>query len=160
MEITHVIRGEEWISSLPKHLQLYEYFGWEPPVFCHLPLLRNNDAARSKLSKRKNPTSINYYRRAGFLPEALVNFLGLIGGSRAEGDEKFTLDELIRTFRLEDVSLGGPVFDLQKLRWLNGRYVRENYDTSRLRRALEERSEERRVGKECRAGWGKASVRM
>jgi len=138
MEITHVIRGEEWISSLPKHLQLYEYFGWEPPVFCHLPLLRNNDAARSKLSKRKNPTSINYYRRAGFLPEALVNFLGLIGGSRAEGDEKFTLDELIRTFRLEDVSLGGPVFDLQKLRWLNGRYVRENYDTSRLRRALEE----------------------
>jgi len=67
-----------------------------------------------------------------------VNFLGLIGGSRAEGDEKFTLDELIRTFRLEDVSLGGPVFDLQKLRWLNGRYVRENYDTSRLRRALEE----------------------
>src|SRR5213593_1390917 len=84
MEITHVIRGEEWINSVPKHLQLYEYFGWQPPIFCHLPLLRNNDAARSKLSKRKNPTSISYYRRAGFLPEAMVNFLGLMGCSRAE----------------------------------------------------------------------------
>jgi glutamyl-tRNA synthetase len=137
MGITHVIRGEEWINSVPKHLKLYEYFGWEPPIFCHLPLLRNSDPTRSKLSKRKNPTSIGYYRRAGFLPEALLNFIGLMGWSRAEGDEKFTLEELIRNFRLEDISLGGPVFDIQKLRWLNGRYIRENYDTTSLREALE-----------------------
>jgi glutamyl-tRNA synthetase len=136
MAISHVIRGEEWINSVPKHLKLYEYFGWEPPVFCHLPLLRNNDPTRSKLSKRKNPTSIGYYRRAGFLPEALLNFMGLMGWSRAEGEEKFTLEELIRNFRLEDISLGGPVFDIQKLRWLNGRYIRENYDTQSLRDAL------------------------
>jgi glutamyl-tRNA synthetase len=138
MEISHVIRGEEWINSVPKHLLLYRYFGWQPPVFCHLPLLRNNDATRSKLSKRKNPTSINYYRRAGFLPEALVNFLGLMGWARAEGDEKFTIDEFVAGFRLENVSLGGPVFDIQKLRWLNGRYIRENYDAPRLLRALSE----------------------
>ncbi len=138
MGISHVIRGEEWINSVPKHLLLYRYFGWEAPVFCHLPLLRNNDATRSKLSKRKNPTSIKYYRRAGFLPQALLNFLGLMGWSRAEGDEKFTLEEFVAGFRLENVSLGGPVFDIQKLRWLNGRYIRENYDAPRLRDALSE----------------------
>ena len=74
MQITHVLRGEEWINSAPKHLLLYRYFGWQPPVFCHLPLLRNPD--KSKLSKRKNPTSILYYRRMGYLPEALLNYLG------------------------------------------------------------------------------------
>jgi len=73
MQITHVIRGEEWINSVPKHLLLYQYFGWQPPVMCHLPLLRNPD--KSKLSKRKNPTSIDFYRRMGFLPEVLVNYL-------------------------------------------------------------------------------------
>ena len=102
MEISHVIRGEEWINSVPKHLKLYEYFGWEPPVFCHLPLLRNNDANKSKLSKRKNPTSINYYRRAGFLPEALVNFMGMFGWTRAEGEEKFTLDEFTENPRHQE----------------------------------------------------------
>jgi glutamyl-tRNA synthetase len=137
MEISHVIRGEEWINSVPKHLLLYEYFGWQPPVFCHLPLLRNNDATRSKLSKRKNPTSINYYRRAGFLPETLVNYLGLMGGTKSEGDEKFSLEDFVQGFRLEEISLGGPVFDIQKLRWLNGRYLRENYDVPALRQALE-----------------------
>ena len=137
MGITHVIRGEEWINSVPKHLLLYEYFEWQPPVFCHLPLLRNNDPAKSKLSKRKNPTSINYYRRAGFLPEAMLNFMGLMGWPRAEGEEKFTLEEFVRNFRIENVSLGGPVFDIQKLRWLNGRYIRENYDARGLRALLE-----------------------
>lgn len=127
MQITHVIRGEEWINSVPKHLQLYAYFGWEPPVFCHLPLLRNNDGNKTKLSKRKNPTSINFYRRAGFLPQALVNFLGLMGWSMPDGRDKFTLQEMIDQFRLEDVTLGGPVFDPEKLRWLNGRYMREDY---------------------------------
>jgi glutamyl-tRNA synthetase len=132
MKISHVIRGEEWLSSVPKHVKLYEYFGWEPPVFCHLPLLRNNDPNKTKLSKRKNPTSIRYYRRAGFLPQAMLNFMGLFGWTRAEGDEKFTLAEFIENFELEKLSLGGPVFDVEKLRWLNARYVRENYDAAGL----------------------------
>jgi glutamyl-tRNA synthetase len=135
MEITHVVRGEEWINSLPKHVQLYEAFGWQPPVFCHLPLLRNED--RSKLSKRKNPVSIGYYRRAGILPEALLNFLALMGWA-PEGDEKITLEQFVAAFSLEDVSLGGPVFDVRKLRWLNGRYIREDHDAPALRRRLEE----------------------
>jgi glutamyl-tRNA synthetase len=132
MGVSHVIRGEEWLSSVPKHVKLYEYFGWEPPVFCHLPLLRNNDPNKTKLSKRKNPTSIRYYRRAGFLPEAMLNFMGLFGWTRAEGDEKFTLEEFVEHFDLEKLSLGGPVFDVEKLRWLNARYVRENYDANAL----------------------------
>lgn len=136
MEITHVIRGEEWISSLPKHVKLYEYFGWQVPVFCHLPLLRNDDPNKTKLSKRKNPTSIRYYRSAGFLPEALINFMGMFGWTRAEGDEKFTLEEFIEHFELEGLSLGGPVFDVEKLRWLNGRYIREDYDERDLLREL------------------------
>ncbi len=123
MEITHVIRGEEWISSTPKHQLLYEAFGWDPPEFAHLPLLRNPD--KSKLSKRKNPTSILYYRQAGFLPEALVNFLGLMAYSPADGEEMFTLQKMAETFDLDRVSLGGPIFDLQKLQAFNGRYIRD-----------------------------------
>jgi glutamyl-tRNA synthetase len=137
MLVSHVIRGEEWINSLPKHLQLYEYFGWEPPIFCHLPLLRNNDANKTKLSKRKNPTSLNYYRRAGFLPEALRNFLGLMGWWPPDGEEKFGLEKMIASFELDKISLGGPVFDVEKLRWLNGRYIREDYDPRSLREALD-----------------------
>jgi glutamyl-tRNA synthetase len=136
MGITHIVRGEEWISSVPKHIQLYEYFGWEPPIFCHLPLLRNNDKNKSKLSKRKNPTSIRYYRRAGFLPPALVNFMGLMGWYPPDGEEKFTLEKMCEAFALENISLGGPVFDLEKLRWLNGRYIREDHDAASLRRLL------------------------
>lgn len=132
MRITHVIRGEEWINSLPKHLRLYEALGHEPPAFCHLPLLRNNDANRTKLSKRRNPTSITWFRDAGFLPEVLLNFLGLMVSSRAEGEEKFGFDELVDGFRFEDISLGGAVFDLDKLRWLNARYLREDYDAAGL----------------------------
>ena len=137
MAVSHVIRGEEWINSVPKHLKLYEYFGWEPPVFCHLPLLRNDDKNKSKLSKRKNPTSLNYFRRAGFLPEALRNFLGLMGWWPPDGEEKFTTEKMIDNFRLDGITLGGPVFDVEKLRWLNGRYIREDYDTVSLRTALE-----------------------
>ncbi len=122
MEITHVIRGEEWLSSLPKHLQLYHAFGWEPPEFIHLPLLRNPD--KSKLSKRKNPTGILYYRRAGYLPEAILNYLGLMAYSPPDGNECFTIDELCRDFDIDRISLGGPVFDLQKLRHFNGRAIR------------------------------------
>ena len=123
MEISHVIRAEEWISSLPKHVVLYRGFGWEPPIFCHLPLLRNAD--RSKISKRKNPVSLEYYRRAGYLPEALRNYLALMGWIMPDGEtEEFTLEEFIDNFTLERITLGGPVFDLDKLTWLNGRYLR------------------------------------
>lgn len=136
MGITHVIRGEEWINSVPKHLKLYEDLGWEAPIFCHLPLLRNADKNKSKLSKRKNPTSIEYYRRAGFLPQALLNFLGMLGWSMPGDEEKFTLDQMLEHFRLEDINLGGPVFDVKKLRWLNGRYIREDHDAPALREEL------------------------
>jgi glutamyl-tRNA synthetase len=122
MEISHVIRAEEWLSSLPKHVRLYEGFGWQPPVFCHLPLLRNAD--RSKISKRKNPVSLNFYRRAGYFPEALVNYLALMGWAMPDEREEFTLEEFIQTFTLERISLGGPVFDVSKLGWLNGKYLR------------------------------------
>jgi len=122
MKITHVIRGEEWISSLPKHLLLYQSFGWTAPEFSHLPLLRNPD--KSKLSKRKNPTSILYYQRAGILPEALVNYLGLMAYSFADGRETFSLADLAASFDLDRISLGGPIFDIQKLQSFNGRYLR------------------------------------
>ncbi|MEE9382687.1 MAG: glutamate--tRNA ligase [Nannocystaceae bacterium] len=130
MEITHVLRGEEWITSAPKHLLLYQYFGWEPPVLCHLPLLRNPDG--SKLSKRKNPTSIRYYERMGFLPEALLNYLGRMGWSMPDGKEKFSLAEMTEEFDVERVSLGGPVFDVEKLSWLNGKWIRENLSTEQF----------------------------
>ena len=124
MEITHVIRGEEWINSAPKHILLYHYFGWDMPVLCHMPLLRNPD--KSKLSKRKNPTCITYYRDAGYLPEALLNYLGRMGWSMPDEREKFTLQEMIDKFDLTRVSLGGPIFDQEKLSWLNGSWIREN----------------------------------
>lgn len=123
MGITHVIRGEEWINSVPKHVQLYRAFGWKEPVFCHMPLLRNPD--KSKLSKRKNPTSINYYRDMGYLPEAMINYLGMMGWTMPTGEEKFSLQEMENSFDLSRVSLGGPIFDVDKLNWLNGRYLRE-----------------------------------
>jgi glutamyl-tRNA synthetase len=123
MEITHVIRGEEWISSAPKHMMLYQAFGWTPPELVHMPLLRNPD--KSKLSKRKNPTSILYYQRAGFLPEAVINFLGLMAYSPADGEETFTLQKMTEMFDIDRVSPGGPIFDLQKLTAFNGRYIRE-----------------------------------
>jgi glutamyl-tRNA synthetase len=130
MGITHVIRGEEWINSAPKHQLLYEYFGWEMPELCHLPLLRNPD--KSKLSKRKNPTSIRYYERMGFLPEALLNFLGRMGWSMPDEREKFSLGEMITHFAIDRVSLGGPIFDVDKLRWLNGVWLREELDEAQL----------------------------
>jgi len=124
MEITHVMRGEEWVSSAPKHILLYEYFGWQMPALIHLPLLRNNDANKTKLSKRKNPTSILFYDRMGYLPEALLNFLGLLAGMTApDGIEEFDLAHMIATFTLEHIPIGGPVFDVAKLDWLNGKYV-------------------------------------
>ncbi len=136
MGITDVIRAEEWISSTPKHVLLYRAFGWDLPRFWHMPLLRNTD--KSKISKRKNPVSLIYYRQAGFLPEAMLNFLGLMGGGMAQPSEQeivnrgldtklsdmFSLADMLERFDFQRISLGGPVFDLVKLKWLNGEYLR------------------------------------
>lgn len=123
MGITHVLRGEEWINSAPKHMLLYDYFGWDMPQLCHMPLLRNPD--KSKLSKRKNPTSITFYERMGYLPQALLNYLGRMGWSMPDEREKFTLAEMVEHFDIQRVSLGGPIFDVEKLAWLNGLWIRE-----------------------------------
>lgn len=123
MGITHVLRGEEWITSAPKHLRLYEAFGWQPPELIHLPLLRNPD--KSKLSKRKNPTSTLYYERVGILPEALLNYLGHMAWTMPNEQEKFSLDEMVANFDIDRVSLGGPIFAIDKLNWLNGLWLRE-----------------------------------
>ena len=122
MGITHVIRAEEWLSSTPKHVELYKAFGWQAPEWIHLPLLRNAD--KSKISKRKNPVSLDYYRAAGFLPEALLNYLGTMGWSISGDREKFTLAEMIDVFTFDRMSLGGPVFDLVKLSAMNADYLR------------------------------------
>ncbi|WP_339892017.1 glutamate--tRNA ligase [Neptuniibacter pectenicola] len=130
MEITHVIRGEEWINSAPKHQLLYQYFGWDMPKLCHMPLLRNPD--KSKLSKRKNPTSILYYQRMGFLPEALLNYLARMGWSMPDESEKFTRQAMFDNFDIQRVSLGGPIFDQTKLSWLNGLWLREDLTTEQF----------------------------
>jgi glutamyl-tRNA synthetase len=123
MGVTHILRAEEWINSTPKHVLLYEAFGWPMPNWYHLPLLRNQD--RSKISKRKNPTSITWYRESGFLPEALLNFLALMGFSLGDDKEVFTLDEFVRAFEPDAIKTSGPIFDLTKLEWLNGVYIRQ-----------------------------------
>jgi glutamyl-tRNA synthetase len=124
MHITHVVRGEEWISSTPKHVLLYDWLGWDRPAFVHMPLLRNAD--KSKISKRKNPAArLLWFRDQGYLPEALVNFLALMGYSMPEGKEIFGFDEMVAEFDWARVNTVGPVFDLDKLNWLNGHYIRE-----------------------------------
>ncbi len=137
MHITDVIRAEEWISSTPKHVLLYNAFGWDLPRFWHMPLLRNVD--KSKISKRKNPVSLVFYQQSGYLPEAMLNFLGLLGGGMAQPTEEeivskhlntkegdiFSLPEMLEKFDFKRISLGGPVFDLVKLKWLNGEYLRK-----------------------------------
>ncbi|MCW2777623.1 MAG: glutamyl-tRNA synthetase, partial [Frankiales bacterium] len=124
MGITHVVRGEEWISSTPKHLLLFDMLGWERPQFAHMPLLRNVD--KSKISKRKNPAArLTWFQEQGYLPEALLNFLGLLGYSQPDGSEVFTFADMSRDFDWSRVNTVGPVFDLDKLLWLNGHYLRE-----------------------------------
>ena len=126
MKITHIIRAEEWISSTPKHILLYRAFGWELPIFVHLPILRNSD--KSKLSKRKNPVWVTWYLRDGYLPEAILNFLALMGWSHPEQKEIFSLDEFIEKLDLKDFSPVGPAFDQVKLDWMNGEYIRRMTD--------------------------------
>jgi len=123
MEITHVIRAEEWISSTPKHVYLYKAFGWQEPVWVHMPLLRNPD--KSKISKRKNPVSILYYQKAGYLPKSLINFLALMGWSFGKDQEIFSQEQMQEKFDFKDIHLGGPVFDILKLRWLNQLYMQK-----------------------------------
>ena len=122
MGITHILRGEEWLSSMPKHCLLYDRFGWSMPAHYHLPLLRNADG--SKVSKRRNPTGLNYYRRIGYLPDALRNYLALMGWSMPDEREIFSTDEMTAAFDIDRLTAGGPVFDLEKLDWLNGQYIR------------------------------------
>jgi len=124
MKITHVFRGEEWLPSTPKHIVLYRAFGWELPVFGHISLLRNPD--KSKLSKRKNPVWASDYIEKGIFPEALINYLALMGWSHPEGKEIFDLDEYIRVFDIKDVQTTAPVFDPVKLEWMNGMYIRKS----------------------------------
>lgn len=123
MEITHVIRGEEWISSTPKHILLYQYMGWKPPLYAHLSILRNPD--KSKLSKRRNPVWTGDYKVSGFLPEALKNYFSLMAWSHPEGKEVFSEEEFLEVFRIEDIQTTAPVFDREKLRWMNGEYLKK-----------------------------------
>ena len=122
MQITHIIRAEEWIPSTPKHVLLYRMLGWNVPVFAHMPILRNPD--KSKLSKRKNPVWSSWYLEQGYLPEATLNYLSLMGWSHPEGKEIFPREEFIRVFDLKDVQPVGPIFDITKLTWMNGEYIR------------------------------------
>lgn len=135
MEITDVLRGEEWISSTPKHIVLYNYFGWELPTFAHMPLLRNTD--HSKLSKRKNDVSIISYKQKGYVAEALVNFLCLLGWSHPKGEEIFSMQDFLENFSLDRVQKSGPIFDFKKLDWMNGVYIREKLNTGELKKRLE-----------------------
>ena len=122
MQVSHVIRGEEWLPSMPKHLLLYQAFGWEPPAFAHLPLLLNKD--RSKLSKRQGTVAVEEYRTQGILPQALINFIALMGWHDQSDQDIFGVEELIRAFSLERVQKGGAIFDTDKLLWLNGQHIR------------------------------------
>lgn len=126
MEISHIVRGEEWLSSAPKHVLLYDYFGWEMPLVVHTANLRNPD--RSKMSKRHGHTSLDWYIEQGFLPEAILNYFGLLGWSHPEEKELFSLGEFIKLFDLKDLSPIGPVFDIKKLEWINGLYIRQKKD--------------------------------
>ena len=122
MEVSHVIRGEEWLPSMPKHLLLYRYFEWEPPRFAHLPLLLNKD--RSKLSKRQGTVAVESFRREGYLPQALVNLVALLGWRGESDQEVYGLEQLVEAFSLERIQKGGAIFDQDKLRWINGQHIR------------------------------------
>ncbi|MFA7653590.1 MAG: glutamate--tRNA ligase [Candidatus Magasanikbacteria bacterium] len=122
MGITVASRGEEWISSTPKHLQLYKYFGWQPPEFAHLPLLLNFD--KSKLSKRQGDVAVEDYIKKGYLPEAVINFVAFLGWNPGDNRELFTLEDLIKEFDFAKVNKSGAVFNLEKLDWFNKEYIK------------------------------------
>lgn len=124
MKITHIIRGEEWISSTPKHILLYKFFGWDVPQIAHVSVLRNPD--RSKLSKRKNPVWVSDYKAKGFVPDAIKNYLATMAWSYPGGQDIFSVDDMIKKFRLEDIQTTAPIFDVEKLKWMNGKYLKES----------------------------------
>ncbi len=122
MEISHVLRGEEWLPSTPKHIFIYENLGWTPPIWVHLPLLLNVD--RSKLSKRHGDFSVDNYLKMGYLKESIINFVALLGWHSADDRELYTLEELTKEFSLQRVNKAGAIFDITKLDWMNGMYMR------------------------------------
>jgi glutamyl-tRNA synthetase len=126
MEISHVLRAQEWLSSTPLHVIMYQSFGWLPPEFCHLPMVMGQDG--KKLSKRHGATSIDEFRKQGYLPDALLNYVALLGASYEEGKEVYTLDELAGCFSLEKLNKAPAVFDYKKLEWYNGQYIRMKSD--------------------------------
>ncbi len=134
MEISHVIRGEDHLSNTPKHILLFEALGAKVPKFAHLPLILNPD--RTKMSKRKSQTAIADYRAQGYVAEAMVNFLALLGWSSGTEEEIFTLDELSQRFELERVQSAGAVFDKERLEWLNGQWIRRLSDEELVERTL------------------------
>lgn len=123
MEITHIFRGKEWISSTPKHVLLYQFFGWEMPIHGHLPLILNEDG-KGKLSKRHGHASVDYYRKLGYLPEAVLNYLSNIVWNHPDGKEIYPLSEFISLFDVTQITSQAPRFDLKKLDWVNGQYIR------------------------------------
>jgi len=123
MNVTHIIRGEEWLSSVPKHLQLYKYFGWETPLMAHIPLILNPD--KSKLSKRQGDVAVEDYIKKGYLKEAIINFIAFLGWNPGDDRELFTLEELVNEFTLEKVGKSGAVFNLEKLDWFNREYMKK-----------------------------------
>ena len=130
MAISHVIRGEEWLPSTPKHILLYRYFGWDLPVFAHLPLLLNPD--KSKLSKRQGDVAVEDYRAKGYLHEAIINFVAFLGWNPGDEREIFSLDQLVKEFSLERVGKSGAVFNVEKLNWLNFQHLRLKPDAEVL----------------------------
>lgn len=122
MEITDIVRGEDWIPSFPKQILLYKFFGWKTPHFYHTSNLRNPD--KTKMSKRHGHTNVEWYKENGFLPEAILNYIALLGWSHPDQQEIFSMEEFIKQFDLKDISATGPVFDLTKLTWMNGMYIR------------------------------------
>ena len=123
MQITHVIRGEEWLSSAPRHVQTYAALGWDEPVWVHIPIIRGPD--KGKLSKRHGATSIRQYAEEGYLPEALLNFLALLGWSKDESTTIMSRDEITAAFGLEGLGLSSAMFDIERLQEMNARYIRE-----------------------------------
>ena len=123
MDITHVLRGEEWISSAPRHIHIYNALGWQPPLFYHVPSVLGKD--KKKLSKRHNAPSWIELQQQGYLPEAVFNFLALLGWSYDDKTEIMSRDELIQAFTLERVGVAGGIYDTDKLAWMNGVYIRQ-----------------------------------
>ncbi len=126
MGITHVMRAQEWIPSAPLHKIMYDAFGWEMPELCHLPMVLGQDG--HKLSKRHGATAVNEFRKAGYLPEALINYIALLGCSYEDGRDLYTLEELVSLFKIEHLNKSPAVFDYQKLEWFNGQYIRQKSD--------------------------------